>query len=87
MVRLRNRRLIAEFQDKFFQKIYLSSTSFGVFDLGSEKVIILRIRFCKVVGWFVGDPKIEYYKRERGKLENKLSGVLGCPVTVSVYFS
>ena len=57
MVRLRNRRLIAEFQDKFFQKIYLSSTSFGVFDLGSEKVIILRTCFCKVVGWVCRRPQ------------------------------
>ena len=50
-------RLIAEFQDKFFQKIYLSSTSSGVFDLGSEKVIILRTRFCKVVGWVCSRPQ------------------------------
>ena len=60
MVPLINERLIAEFQDKFFQKIYrlkyLSSSS-GVFDLGSEKFIILRTRFCKVVGWVCGRPR------------------------------
>ena len=27
------------------------------------------------------------YKRERGKLENKLSSLLGCPVTVCIFKS